>query len=85
MHFFSQKGNVRGFIINPICLIYQKVIFSCSGNPKYEIMSNKVGYQFQSTLIIRDSTSEDFGYYGCAVTNSMGSDELSIHLEMQGK
>lgn len=54
-----------------------------SGNPKYEIMSNKVGYQFQSTLIIRDSTSEDFGYYGCAVTNSMGSDELSIHLEMQ--
>jgi len=54
-----------------------------SGNPKYEILSNRAGYTFQSTLIIRDATSEDFGYYGCAVTNSMGSDELSIHLEMQ--
>ena len=59
---------------------------SCvSGNSKYEILSNKDGYTFQSTLIIRDSTSEDFGYYACAVTNSVGSDELSIHLEMQGK
>ena len=77
--------NNFGFIINLGCLIYQRVNFLVSGNLKYDIMSTKNGYQFQSTLIIRDSTSEDFGYYGCAVTNSMGSDELSIHLEMQGK
>ena len=64
---------------------FSQAVFSCLGNPKYEILSNRAGYTFQSTLIIRDATSEDFGYYGCAVTNSMGSDELSIHLEMQGK
>ena len=66
---------------------YFDTINNCtgSGNPKYEITSNNDGYHFQSTLIIRDSTSEDFGYYGCSVTNSTGGDELSIHLDMQGK
>ena len=42
------------------------------------------GFQFQSTLIIRDTASEDFGYYGCAVTNALGSVEASILLEKQG-
>ena len=31
----------------------------------------------------REATSDDFGYYGCTVTNSRGSDELSIRLEPQ--
>ena len=42
------------------------------------------GYTFESTLIIRESTTEDFGYYGCAITNSLGSVEASIYLEKQG-
>ena len=42
------------------------------------------GYTFQSTLIIREATNEDFGYYGCAITNSLGSVEASIYLEKQG-
>ena len=48
------------------------------------MLTTSEGFQFQSTLIIRDSSSEDFGYYGCAVTNSRGSDEASIYLEKQG-
>ena len=55
-----------------------------SGNSKYEVLSSVDGFQFQSTLLIRDTESEDFGYYGCAVTNSLGSDEVSIYLEKQG-
>ena len=43
------------------------------------------GFRFQSTLIIRDTSSEDFGYYGCAVTNALGSVEASILLEKQGR
>ena len=54
-------------------------------NKKYEILSSKDGFTFLSTLIIRDTSLEDFGYYGCAVINSHGSDELSIHLEMNGQ
>ena len=48
------------------------------------MLTTTEGFQFQSTLIIRDSTSDDFGYYGCAVTNSRGSAEASIYLEKQG-
>ena len=55
------------------------------GNRKYEILSSKDGFTFLSTLIIRDTSYEDFGYYGCAIINSLGSDELSIHLEMNGQ
>ena len=54
------------------------------GNSKYEVLTSVDGFQFQSTLLIRDTTSEDFGYYGCAVTNTLGSDEASIYLEKQG-
>ena len=53
-------------------------------NTKYEVVTSLEGYTFQSTLIIRDSTNEDFGYYGCAITNSLGSVEASIYLEKQG-
>ena len=56
-----------------------------TGNSKYEVLTTAEGFQFQSTLIIRDSSSEDFGYYGCAVTNSRGSAEASIYLERQGE
>ena len=36
-------------------------------------------------IIFRSASSEDFGYYGCTVTNSRGSAELSIRLEMEGE
>ena len=57
----------------------------CLGNSKYEVLKSVEGFQFQSTLIIRDTASEDFGYYGCAVTNALGSVEASILLEKQGR
>ena len=53
-------------------------------NTKYEVVTSMEGYTFESTLIIRESTTEDFGYYGCAITNSLGSVEASIYLEKQG-
>ena len=53
-------------------------------NTKYEVVTSLEGYTFESTLIIREATSEDFGYYGCAITNSLGSVEASIYLEKQG-
>ena len=53
-------------------------------NTKYEVVTSLEGYTFESTLIIRESTTEDFGYYGCAITNSLGSVEASIYLEKQG-
>lgn len=43
------------------------------------------GYSLQSLLVIHQANSVDFGYYGCAVTNSFGSDELSILLEREGR
>ena len=43
------------------------------------------GYSLQSLLVIHQANSADFGYYGCAVTNSFGSDELSILLEREGR
>ena len=49
------------------------------------MLTTSDGFQFQSSLIIRDSVADDFGYYGCAVTNSRGSDEASIYLEKQGE
>ena len=59
--------------------------FMFIGNSKYEVITSMDGFKFQSTLIIRDTTSEDFGYYGCAVSNPLGSGESSIYLEKQGK
>ena len=53
-------------------------------NTKYEVVTSLEGYTFESTLIIREATNEDFGYYGCAITNSLGSVEASIYLEKQG-
>jgi len=52
-----------------------------TGSAKYEILRNQAGFHTRSTLLIREATSDDFGYYGCTVTNSRGSDELSIRLE----
>ena len=60
------------------------LIIIITENTKYEVVTSLEGYTFESTLIIRDSTAEDFGYYGCAITNSLGSVEASIYLEKQG-
>ena len=68
-----------------VCLVSQTVNgLTFLENTKYEVVTSLEGYTFQSTLIIRDSTNEDFGYYGCAITNSLGSVEASIYLEKQG-
>ena len=56
-----------------------------TGNSKYEVLTSMDGFKFESTLIIRDTSSQDFGYYGCAVSNPLGSDEATIYLEKEGK
>ena len=71
---------------DPLCLFSQTVngLIPITENTKYEVVTSREGYTFESTLIIREATNEDFGYYGCAITNALGSVEASIYLEKQG-
>ena len=56
-----------------------------SGTQKYEIISSNDVFNFESTYMIQDTSYDVFGFYCCAVTNSLGSDELSIQLKMQSQ
>ena len=70
-----------------VCLSHNSILlFTKNRKNKIFILQEKTvgNFNFQSSIAIRSTEEEDFGYYGCAVTNGNGSDEVFIHLEMKG-
>ena len=52
---------------------------------KYRIETKSTDkFEFENWLIIQNTTTVDSGHYSCTVTNSIGSQEISIHLKIQG-
>ena len=64
----------------------QTIIVSAGENSgKYAVLENRSRDSVKSTLVIRETTPNDFRDYSCRVTNALGTDTATFKLIEQGK
>ena len=52
---------------------------------KFSVLENRSNDGVRSTLVIAGVNEDDIGEYRCRVTNSLGTDSISLSLQLQGK